>query len=125
MATKPLRKTILETLRTFGRARSGNVAITFALLVIPMIGLVGAAIDYSRANSARSAMQTALDSTALMLSREASGLTSAEIEQKARAYFAALYRRPDAAGLEISSQFSLSGGSLTLNGSATVDTTLT
>ena len=38
--------------------------MTFALATIPLIGFVGAAVDYSRANSAKAAMQAALDATA-------------------------------------------------------------
>ena len=42
------------------RDRRGNVTMTFALALIPLIGGLGAAVDYSRANSARTAMQAAL-----------------------------------------------------------------
>ena len=38
----------------------GNVAVTFALATIPVVGGVGAAVDYSRANSAKSALQAAV-----------------------------------------------------------------
>jgi Flp pilus assembly protein TadG len=62
---------LLQTLRNFRAARRGNVAISFALAAIPIIGFVGAAIDYSQANSAKADLQTALDSTALMLAKEA------------------------------------------------------
>ena len=41
----------------------------FALAIIPVIGLVGAAVDYSRANSIRSAVQSALDATALAMAK--------------------------------------------------------
>ena len=44
----------------------------FALGLVPVIGIVGAAVDYSRGNAARTAMQASLDATALMLSRERS-----------------------------------------------------
>ena len=40
-------------------ARDGNVAVIFALSAIPIISFVGAAIDYTRANAARSSMQAA------------------------------------------------------------------
>ena len=33
--------------------------ITFALATVPVIGFVGAAVDYSRANSDKTAMQAA------------------------------------------------------------------
>ena len=59
-------------------ARKGNVAVIFALSAIPIISFVGAAIDYTRATAAKSAMQAALDSTALMLSKTAASLSPLE-----------------------------------------------
>lgn len=54
----------------YGRAsRAGNVAIIFSLAVIPVIGGIGAAIDYSMANNNRTSMQKALDLTALALAK--------------------------------------------------------
>jgi len=38
--------------------------------------MAGAALDYSRANSARTAMQAAVDSAALMLSKDAQTLST-------------------------------------------------
>jgi len=43
----------------------------FAATLVPVVGFTGAAVDYSRGNSAKAAMQAALDSTALMLARNA------------------------------------------------------
>src|ERR1043166_5596992 len=63
----------------------GNTTIIFALCVIPIFGSVGAAVDYSRANNARTAMQAALDATALMISKQALDLQSAQVQTKARA----------------------------------------
>ena len=81
--------------------RSGNTTIIFALAVIPIFGSVGAAVDYSRANNARTAMQAALDATALMISKQALDLQSAQVQTKARAYFDAMFNRPDIKGLKI------------------------
>jgi Flp pilus assembly protein TadG len=55
--------------RRFPGADQGNIAVIFAFAALPIVSFVGAAIDYSRANSARSSMQAALDSTALMLAK--------------------------------------------------------
>ena len=63
-------------LRAFSGSERGNVMATFALASIPMIGFVGAAVDYSRGNSAKVAMQSAIDATALMLSKDAQKLTT-------------------------------------------------
>jgi Flp pilus assembly protein TadG len=56
-------------LRAFAGEQRGNVMITFALSLVPIVGLVGAAVDYSRGNSAKVAMQSAVDATALILRR--------------------------------------------------------
>ena len=67
--------------------QSGGVAPMFALAIVPIIGLAGAAIDYSRASSARTAMFAALDATGLMLSRDAATMTQAQINAKATDIF--------------------------------------
>ncbi len=85
--------------RIFGRfckAERGNVLPLFALSIIPVFGLVGAAIDYSRAATMRSEIQAALDSTALMLSKEAVGLTETQLQEKATAYFQAVFQNSEA-----------------------------
>lgn len=54
----------------FCRDRRGGTAMLFALASIPVLGIVGAALDYSRASSTRSLMQNAADSAALAAARE-------------------------------------------------------
>src|SRR3954467_1007344 len=95
MDTSTLIERLRARWRNFTAARGGNVMLTFALSTIPIFGLVGAAVDYSRANSAKAAMQAAVDATALMLSKQAAGLTDAERAQKAKDYFAALFNRTE------------------------------
>ncbi len=83
-----------KRLPAFRTAQGGNVVLMFALMTIPIIGFVGAAVDYSRANFVKAAMQAALDSTALMLSKDAQAMSSAQLSTKAAAYFDALFNRP-------------------------------
>jgi hypothetical protein len=59
MDTSTLIERLRARWRNFTAARGGNVVLTFALSAIPIFGLVGAAVDYSRANSAKAAMQAA------------------------------------------------------------------
>ena len=66
MAIQSLINRLRTRLRAFGKDKDGHVVLTFALATIPIIGFVGAAVDYSRANSDRAAMQAAIDATALM-----------------------------------------------------------
>jgi Flp pilus assembly protein TadG len=83
--------------KRFAGANQGNIAVLFAVALVPILTFMGAAIDYSRANSARSSMQSALDSTALMLSKDLSDgrISPSDVEAKAKSYFAALYTNKD------------------------------
>ena len=123
MSIATLIRRFQEELRRFCAAQGGNVLVTFTLLLVPIIGFVGAAIDYSRAASARSAMQGAVDSTALMLSKDASTLTQAQINAKATAYFNAMYNRPDVTGIQITPIYTSSGGAqIVVTGAGSVPT---
>jgi Flp pilus assembly protein TadG len=117
--------TLVMLFARFLRNRKGGVAPLLALTAVPLVGIVGAAVDYSRASSVRTAMQAALDSTALMLSRDAQGLTSAQREQKATAYFNALFHRSDTSNVQVTQQFSSpqqGNFKIAVSGSATVNT---
>jgi Flp pilus assembly protein TadG len=94
----------------FARAERGNVAMMFAIALVPILGFIGAALDYSRAVSARSAMQAAADATALMISKEASTLNAAQITTKAQAYFNALFTRNDVGGVTFAAVYSPNAG---------------
>lgn len=110
-------------LADFRRANAGNVAMTFALASLPLVGTVGFAVDYSHANAVKAAMQAALDSTALMLSRDAATLSNADLQTKANSYFTALFTRPEAKNVTITASYSTTGGSqLAVNGAAAVPT---
>lgn len=116
-------KRLRHHLGAFRRANAGNVAMTFALSSLPLVGTVGFAVDYSHANAVKAAMQAALDSTALMLSRDAATLSSADLQTKAKSYFDALFTRPEAKNVSITASYTTSGGSqLKVDGVAAVPT---
>jgi Flp pilus assembly protein TadG len=111
-------------LSRFMQDRSGGVAPMFAIAVIPVLGLVGAAVDYSRANSVRAGLQSALDATSLAMAKLAPTLTQSELQQKTTAYFNAMFNHPEAKNLVITPAYSTSGGSqLSITASGTMDTT--
>src|SRR5687768_702773 len=98
-----------------GNAR-GSVAPIFAIALLPIIALTGTAIDYSRANSARTEMQAALDATALTLSKEAVGLTQEVLNDKATKYFNASFANLEAKNMTVVPVLtSPQAGSFTLN----------
>ena len=107
----------------FARAREGNIAVTFALALVPVIAAAGAAVDYSRANSVKADLQAALDSTALMLAKEASSDTYSQLQTNALAYFTATFNRPGTENINVSATYSATGGSsVVVNGSVSVPT---
>jgi len=112
-----------STLRAFRRARRGNVAITFAFAVIPVFGFIGAAYDYSHANAVNADMQAALDSTALMLSKDAATINQDSLNQKAQAYFTALFKQPDATIKSVSATYDSTASTVKVSASVDVPTT--
>jgi Flp pilus assembly protein TadG len=111
--------------KLFLHDRSAGVAPLLGLCMIPLAGAVGAAVDYSRAASVRTSMQMALDSTALMLSKEAQGLNTAQLGSKATAYFNALFHRPEVSNVQITPEFgspSLSTFSVKITGTTAMPT---
>jgi Flp pilus assembly protein TadG len=119
--------TILQKLRrafgVFRSDRAGNVMITFALATLPIVGFTGFAVDYSRANSVKVALQAAIDSTALMLHKEAATDSASQLQTNAQKYFTALFTRPEAINVTITANYTTTGGSaIVINGSANVPT---
>jgi Flp pilus assembly protein TadG len=108
--------------------RDASVAPMLALAALPLFGFVGAAVDYSRAASVRSSMQAALDATALMLSKEAQSLSTGDLAQKANTTFNAIFDRPEANNVQITSLFASpqqSSFSLTVSASSSINTVFT
>ena len=123
MPFRSMLSTIQRQVGRFSRAKGGNVAITFAIATLPVIGGVGAAVDYSHANSVKVALQAALDSTALMLSKEAANDTSAALQTNAVKYFKAMFTRPEGTNLTLTATYTTSGGSaVVVNGQVDVPT---
>jgi len=114
-----------SALRAFRVAHTGNVAITFAFATLPILAGVGAAVDYSHANSVKVAMQAALDSTALMISKEAATDTASQLQTNAQKYFLALFTRPEAKNITVTASFTTTDGTaVVMNSTADVPTSL-
>src|SRR5712691_1755558 len=58
-----------SSLRRFFSDTKGNIAIIFTLAIVPVMGAMGIAVDYSLANASRTALQASLDNTGLMLAK--------------------------------------------------------
>ncbi len=117
-----------DLFRRFAQDKRGNIAVLFSIAAVPMLIFVGAAVDYTRASAARTAMQSALDSTSLMVSKDlASGvITSGQISDKAKSYFTALYTNNDASTVTLTTTYTprddSGSSSISVTGSAQVPT---
>ncbi|GAB1715942.1 MAG: pilus assembly protein TadG [Nitrobacter sp.] len=94
-----------------------------------MLGFVGAAVDYTRANAARSSMQAAMDSAVLMVSKDAAAnpaMTSEQITDAVQRYFSALYHDADALGVTVNATYTPSTSStaptIVATGQGTINT---
>jgi Flp pilus assembly protein TadG len=124
MCGTSLLRELARMLRSFRAAQSGNVALTFGLSVVPVLGLVGSAVDYGRMNSFKAEMQGALDATAIMLAREAVVTAPAALQSKAQAYFLVNFSRPEAQNVTANANYTGGGTStMKVTASATVPTT--
>ena len=67
-----IRKWLHTTGSEFIRDSEGSLVSIFALSLVPIVGLVGAAVDYSTANNARTRLQAGLDAALLAGAKDGS-----------------------------------------------------
>ena len=112
-------------IRRFLKDSRGAIAPLLALTIVPLLASAGVAIDISRINAARTAMQTALNSTALMLSKTAATQTGGELQTSATKYFNALLTNKDLTQTSVGASYTSDAGSkVTLTASAVVKTNI-
>jgi Flp pilus assembly protein TadG len=109
MSGTSIRKRIRSSAVRFGQDLRGNIVPIFAIALLPLLSFVGVAVDYTRANAARSSMQAAMDSAALMVAKDANAaspqMTASEVTAAAQKYFNALYHNTDAEGVSVSAVY--------------------
>ena len=99
-------------LARFLENRRGGVAPLLAIALVPLMGAVGVAIDYSQANATRTAFQAALDSTALMLSKNAATRNQASAaDRRPPTTSMPCSRDPDVQQRHVTAVYSPTGGS--------------
>src|SRR3569623_1363254 len=107
----------------FLRDRRGSVLPLLAFTALPLMAGGGVAVDYSRANATKAQFQAALDSTALMLSKNAANVSAADLQTQATSYFTAIFTNTQTQNGAVTTSYSNNGGSkILLNGSATLPT---
>jgi Flp pilus assembly protein TadG len=110
MMTNRIIAKLRNTWCQFRRATNGSTAVTFAVSFIPIVGLVGMAIDYSRASAVRSTMQAAADATALMIAQNAASSSTDALNQSANDYFFSIFKRTDAQSPTVTATYDTTNG---------------
>ena len=85
---------IIQRIQQFLADRAGGVGPIFAIVVIPVLGLASAAIDYSRAATERSRLQAAVDATALSVIHLPQGTPANVVQSTAQSFFQSIYTTP-------------------------------
>ena len=83
---------MLTLIRRFAASRRANVALTFALVAMPLTMLLGMGIDVANATRTKLALQDATDSAAISLARQAPTILDSAISSTARSYILASYK---------------------------------
>src|SRR5438876_922770 len=112
MPIKALMAILRNGLQHFRADQAGNVAVIFTLALVPIVGFVGSGVDYSRGNSAKTAMQMAADATVLALAKYAASLSSTQLTEQANSTFKALLTRPEAENVQVAATYSTRGNLL-------------
>lgn len=73
---------------SFCNDRKGNIALSFALLLVPLIGAVGASLDYVRAYNTHSKMQSDLDTALLAAIKSVGSVDEAALQKRVEQWFA-------------------------------------
>jgi len=76
--------------RRFFADQGGNIAIWFALALLPLVFAVGVAVDYSRAATLRTKLQRATDATIVAIAPLAAEKSKSELLSIAQTYFDAM-----------------------------------
>jgi hypothetical protein len=101
-------------LSRFFNDRRAAVAPLLALAAVPILGAASAAVDFSRASNVRTAMQAALDSTALMLAKEERSVAGTATAAQATSYFTSMFTHAELADLEIKAAVATGSNGMTV-----------
>lgn len=96
--------------------------MVFAVAAIPIVLAAGGLVDFSRMYLLKTAMQDALDGTAIMLSKSASSMSSSQIEASANDLFHVNFKGSVVEKVALSPTYRPSDPSVTVTGTATLKT---
>src|ERR1700689_1018837 len=113
----------IRRVRSFHRNRDANVAMIFAISIIPVVIAAGAGLDLARSMIVKSALTEALDASALAVA-STTGLTQAQMQTEAQNYFNANYKVGSTYGTPGTISVVQTGQQVTVSTSVPMPTTL-
>ncbi len=114
----------MDFLRRFRDETSGNILIMFALMLLPILGVVGAAVDFTVKAQEVTRLQTALDNVVLALAHEPMAKDDAELNAlkvKVNTFLSENYKTPSGAAPKVT-KITRNKGSFSIEAIATIDT---
>lgn len=118
------RQLIASRMASIVSDRGGNVALTVAICMIPMILAVGAGLDYTRAYNVQSRMQSDLDAALVAAIKEIDEYDEDAIVEKIKEWFDAQSEKQSATYDLTEIKVDKSGHTIKASASGTVPTTL-
>ncbi|HWM47801.1 MAG TPA: VWA domain-containing protein [Xanthobacteraceae bacterium] len=113
----------MPRVRRFLADTQASVLPLFAFTVVTVMAMMGAAVDYSRANATKAAFQAALDSTVLAMAEKANDTAPGDLQTQAQSYFDALFSKYGAAPVTLDVSYTTANGSeLKISGETTIKT---
>ncbi len=96
--------------RAFAADAKGNVAMFFAISMVPLLAIVGAGVDYAVGLRAKSELQIAMDAAVIAGATALSqGSTNAQVQTVVANFVAAKYRSPDGSAPTVTSSVDVTG----------------
>jgi Flp pilus assembly protein TadG len=117
------RMSVFARIRSFRESERGNFSMMFALALVPLLGMVGAAIDYAHYSEVRSRLANALDGGLLAVGAQPD-MTDEEAFTIVNNWLAANIGDKDSGDWKLDSVMLNDDGTITGALSASVDTTL-
>ena len=112
----------LAALSAFQKNRQGNVAVIFALAMMPIVAAAGAGVDLSRAYLVKALLTQALDAAGLAVAGTP-GASEAQIMELAQSFFKANYPESEI-GVAGELSVNMANNVVTLAATATLQATL-
>ena len=120
----PCRSAVKRQFTRFFANKEAGVAPLLALVALPVMTSIGAAIDFGRASAARVAMQSALDATTIIMAKDAKNVDAGQLNATALQYFNANFQNAEISEVTVtaSSSSTANGYAASATASGTIKT---